>query len=171
MHGQLEQHAGRWELRFVRRFPHPREKVWRAITEPEHLAAWFPTTIEGERAPGAPLRFRFPGDAAPPVDGEMLAYDPPSLLELCWGDGDTLRFELAPDGEGTVLTFVNAFDELGKAARDAAGWHTCLDLLAHRLAGDEPPWAPDERWGAVHPGYVERFGPEAAVSGPPLPPE
>lgn len=171
MDGQLEQGDGRWQLRFTRRLPHPPEKVWRALTEPEHLAAWFPTTIEGERAAGALLRFEFPGGEAPAFDGEMVAYEPPSLLELRWGPGDTLRFVLRPDGDGTVLTFVNAFDELGKAARDAAGWHACLDLLGYRLAGGKPPWAPSERWAAVHPSYVERFGPEAAAVGPPVPPQ
>src|SRR5690349_19150882 len=76
---------GRWKLRFERRLIHPQEKVWRAITEPEHLEAWFPTTVEGERAAGARLRFSFPGGQAEPMDGVMLAYDPMSLLELQWG--------------------------------------------------------------------------------------
>lgn len=167
MYGELEELAGRWVLRFTRRLAHPPEKVWRALTEPEHLAAWFPTTIEGERAAGARLRFAFPGGEAPPVRGEMISYDPPALLEFRWGDDDTLRFELEPDDDGCVLTLVNTFDERGKAARDAAGWHECLDLLAHHLSGQEPPWAPRERWQEVHPAYVERFGPDAATIGPP----
>jgi uncharacterized protein YndB with AHSA1/START domain len=165
--GQLEQRDGRWRLRFTRRLAHPPEKVWRALTEPEHLAAWFPTTIEGERAAGAPLRFAFPNGEAPPIDGEMLAWDPPSLLELRWGGGETLRFELRRDGDGCVLTFMDTFDEVGKAARDAAGWHACLDVLAHHLEGDAPPWTPGQRWQEVHSGYVDRFGPEAATIGPP----
>jgi hypothetical protein len=97
----------------------------------------------------------------------MLTYEPPSALEFEWGEEETLRFDLEPDGDGTVLTFLNTFDELGKAARDAAGWHACLDLLEHRLAGEEPPWGPNERWAEVHAGYVERFGAEAATIGPP----
>lgn len=165
--GQLEHLDGRWQLSFTRRLPHPPEKVWRALTEPEHLAVWFPTTIEGERAAGATLRFAHRDDAAPPVEGEMLACDPPRLLELRWGDDETLRFELRPEAGGTVLTFVNRFDEVGKAARDAAGWHACLDVLAHHLAGSAPLWTPRERWQQVHPSYVERLGPEAAAIGPP----
>ncbi len=39
------------DVRFSRRLPHPPEKVWRALTEAEHLAAWFPTTVEGELRP------------------------------------------------------------------------------------------------------------------------
>jgi len=56
--GQLEAGGDSWRLRFTRSLPHPPEKVWRALTEPEHLDAWFPTTIEGDRQAGAALRFR-----------------------------------------------------------------------------------------------------------------
>jgi uncharacterized protein YndB with AHSA1/START domain len=164
--GTLAQVEGRWELRFVRRLPHPPEKVWRALTEPGHLAAWFPADMEGDRAAGARLRFVFRNGEGPAADGEMLAYDPPSLLEYRWGD-EILRFRLEADGHGCVLTLVDVFDEVGKAARDAAGWHSCLDVLDHHLAGDRAPWPPERRWAEVHPGYVERFGPEAATLGPP----
>jgi uncharacterized protein YndB with AHSA1/START domain len=167
--GTLEQIEDRWRLQFTRKLPHPPEKVWRALVEPEHLEAWFPTRIEGERAAGAKLRFVFPEDEGPPADGEMLVYDPPTLLEYRWGDDETLRFELAPDGDGTgtVLTFLNTFVEIGKAARDGAGWHGCLDLLGYHLSGEEPPWKGNDRWAEVHPGYVERFPPEASTIGPP----
>ena len=37
----------------------PSGSVWRALTDPDHLQAWFPTTIEGELSAGAPLRFGF----------------------------------------------------------------------------------------------------------------
>jgi hypothetical protein len=69
-YGDLDQlDDGRWQLRFTRVLSHPVEKVWRAITEPDHLAHWFPTTIEGERAAGAPLRFSFEEDQWPARDG------------------------------------------------------------------------------------------------------
>jgi uncharacterized protein YndB with AHSA1/START domain len=165
--GQLERTGDACRLRFTRRLPHPPDKVWRALTEPEHLRAWFPTDIDGERAAGAPLRFVFREADGPTIDGEMLRYEPPSLLELRWGDDETLRFELRPDGDGCVLTFVNTFAPVGRAARDAAGWHACLDALALHLAGQPLPWKPAERWGQVHPSYVERLGPEAATIGPP----
>ena len=163
MHGRLEQlDDGRWQLRFTRTLPHPPEKVWRALTEPEHLAHWFPTTIEGEREAGAPLRFSFRGGEAPAFDGEMIAFEPPSLLELRWGD-DVIRLELRPRGEGTELTLLDTLDDRGKGARDAAGWHVCLDNLEAHLRGEEA----DTEWRAVHVEYVERFGPGAATIGPP----
>ena len=166
MLGELHSRDGRYQLRFRRILRHPPERVWRALTEAEHLRAWFPADIEGERAAGARLRFVFRNDEGDPSDGEMLVYDPPRVLELRW-DEELLRFELEPGDGGTVLTFVNTFDELGKAARDAAGWHACLDILGYELAGDEPPWSPEDRWEEVHGEYVERLGPEASTIGPP----
>jgi uncharacterized protein YndB with AHSA1/START domain len=164
--GELDKREGRWQLRFTRALRQPPEEVWRALTDPARLAAWFPTDIEGERASGAPLRFVFRHGEGPTMDGVMLVYDPPTLLEMRWGDEETLRFELRPDRAGTLLTFVNSFDEIGKAARDAAGWHACLDALGG-LLGDEGPAPASSRWQQVHPVYVERFGPEASTIGPP----
>src|SRR5262245_20151101 len=58
-YGELHVTDGRGVLRFTRRLNHPPEKVWAALIEPEQLAAWFPTTIDGQRAAGASLTFRF----------------------------------------------------------------------------------------------------------------
>jgi uncharacterized protein YndB with AHSA1/START domain len=163
--GTLEQAGTRHRLRFTRTLSHPPEKVWRALTEDRELQAWFPTTIEGERTAGAPLQFNHRYRDLPTMHGEVLACEPPSLLEFSWG-GDILRFELRAEGSGTVLTLTDTFEELGKAARDAAGWHECLDRLGAELDGGEQP-SPGSVWERVHDGYVEEFGPEAATIGPP----
>jgi uncharacterized protein YndB with AHSA1/START domain len=161
--GTLAKQGDRWQLTFTRRLAHPPAKVWRAVTEPEHQAAWFPQEIVGERRAGAALRFVTDGGDG--FDGEMIVFDPPSVMELTWGT-DLLRIELAPDGAGTVLTLTDTFDDLGKAARDAAGWHECLDRLVCELDGTTPLEL-SVRWREVHPLYVERFGPDAATIGPP----
>ena len=127
--GTLTREGDRWMLTFTRKLAHPREKVWRAVTEPEHLAAWYPQEIVGERRAGAPLRFV--SSAGDGFDGQMLVFDPPEVMEFTWG-ADRLRIELRADGAGTVLTLTDTFDELGKAARDGAGWHECLDRLVSR---------------------------------------
>ena len=108
--GHLDRRDGRVRVRFTRRLGYPPQTVWRVLTEPEHLAAWFPTTIEGERAAEARLRFSFRDMAADPIEGEMLAFEPPSL------------------------------DELGRTARDGAGWHACLDLLGFEVAAQVAPF-------------------------------
>jgi uncharacterized protein YndB with AHSA1/START domain len=166
MLGQLKQLEGRWQLRFSRKLEHPPDKVWRALVEPEHLEAWFPTTVEGDRADGAPLKFSFREDEVPPMNGEMITYEPHSLLEFKWSE-DVLRFELQPVEDGTLLTLFDTFDELGKAARDAAGWHVCLDLLEGHIKGAAPPADQGSAWKGVHARYVELLGPEAATIGPP----
>jgi uncharacterized protein YndB with AHSA1/START domain len=152
MYGTVHQlDNGRWQLRFTRTLRHRQGRVWRAITEPEHLAQWFPTTIEGERAASARLRFSFPGGGAPPMHGEMLAFEPESVMELRWGP-DVIRIELRPIDDGTELTLLDTLEERGKAARDGAGWHVCDQMKA---------------WHDVHSHYVESFGPAAATIGPP----
>jgi uncharacterized protein YndB with AHSA1/START domain len=167
MYGTLEERDdGRWQLRFTRTVGHPIEKVWRAVTEPQHLALWFPSTIEGEREAGARLKFSFPGGTVDPIGGEMLAYDPPSLLELRWGT-DVLRIELRPVDDGTELTLVDVLDDLGKGVRDGAGWHTCLDALEAALNGSESARRQLGRWAELQPRYAERFPAAAAVIGPP----
>ncbi|HEY3829780.1 MAG TPA: SRPBCC family protein [Solirubrobacteraceae bacterium] len=165
-YGRLERDHERAIVCYTRRLPHPPSRVWRALTEPEHLATWFPTTIDGERAAGARLIFRFADMNLPPMEGEILAFEPPSLLEFRWGP-DLLRFELVPDDERTTLVFTATMEEFGKAARDGAGWHTALDLLAYELSGEQPPVTSSERWHEVNGAYAERFGPEASMIGPP----
>jgi uncharacterized protein YndB with AHSA1/START domain len=159
MQGTLEAADTRWRLRFTRRLAHAPEKVWRAIVEPEHRDAWFPQRIVGNWSVGAPLTFESEyGD----FDGEVLAYEPPSLVEFRWGT-DQIRLEVRPDGDGTLLTLLDTFDELGKASRDAAGWHVCLDGLESSLNGKKSR----TEWKAVHPRYVAEFGAEASTIGPP----
>jgi uncharacterized protein YndB with AHSA1/START domain len=165
-YGKLEtSDSGEPRLRFERLLAHPREKVWRAITEPEHLAHWFPTSIDGQRAAGARLELVFPKGEAPPFDGEMLVFDPPSVMELRWGP-DTLRLELYPTAGGTLLVLLDTLEELGKAARDGAGWHTCLDGLAALLNHKNLEDATD-RWTEVHAVYAADFGHDATSIGPP----
>jgi uncharacterized protein YndB with AHSA1/START domain len=165
MLARLTHPDGRHQLVFTRTLRHAPEKVWRALTEPEHLAAWFPHEIRGGWDVGAVLGFA-EGDGNAAFSGEVLVYDPPKLLEFTWGT-DALRFELEPLGEGCVLTLTDTFDELGKGARDAAGWDTCLDLLEAGLDGVDVPWEQGERWTHWHEQYVAALPAEATTIGPP----
>lgn len=166
MLGELVRHDDGDEIRFIRHLDHDVEAVWAAVTEHDHLAAWFPQALRGEWAVGAALVFEADEPAGFSFGGKVLAVDRPRLLEFTWGT-DRLRFELSPDGAGCTLRFGDSVDELGKAARDGTGWHVCLDRLEHELARTSPPWTTSERWRALHPDYVEAFGPEASTLGPP----
>jgi uncharacterized protein YndB with AHSA1/START domain len=167
MNGTLEHTDAGPRLRFVRALAQPPEVVWRAITEPAQLAIWFPQRVSVERwEVGARLRFEHAHVAAATFASEVLAFDPPRLLEFRWGP-DVLRFELEPQGTGTRLTLLDTLEELGKAARDGAGWHVCMDQLEHALRASSPPWSSSERWREIHPSCVERMGAQAASIGPP----
>jgi uncharacterized protein YndB with AHSA1/START domain len=165
--GRLEPlEGGKWQLRFVRRLRHAPEKVWRALVEPEHMAAWMPARMDGERRAGAALRFVFAEEPSYDSTGEMLVFDPPRLLEYRWEE-EVLRFEVRSVEGGSELTFLSRFEEVGKAARDAAGWHLCLDLLEEHLDGTQSTQADEERWRPLSERYREAFGPEASTIGPP----
>jgi uncharacterized protein YndB with AHSA1/START domain len=166
MTGTLEQTEQGWRLCFVRHLAHAPEKVWAALTEPEQLAAWFPDTMSGELTVGARLTFSTEYESIPSFEGTVLTVDPPRLLEFTWGE-DTLRFEVEPAEGGSTLTLRDTIAELGKGARDGAGWHVCLDQLEASLAGTAPEWTPQARWQQVHPDYVAAFPAEAAILGPP----
>ncbi len=146
-------------LRFERFLPRPVEEVWRAVTDPSEMRAWFPTRIEIDRwVAGASLVHHFDGQALPPMSGEVLECSAPHRLVFTWGE-DTIGFDLSPTEGGTrfVLT-----EELAasRAARNAAGWEVCLDRLVDGAAGED--WLPRfERYTA---SFVPLLG---AQEGPP----
>jgi uncharacterized protein YndB with AHSA1/START domain len=83
-------------VRFERTFAHPVQAVWAAVTDPDALEQWFPTTVWwGQLRPGAPIEFRFPTDRYPPMSGEVIAVEPERRLVFTWGE-DRLTFQLEP---------------------------------------------------------------------------
>jgi uncharacterized protein YndB with AHSA1/START domain len=138
--GHYERVDGRPLVRFERTFPHPVAAVWRAITEPRQLEKWFPTTVEfSELRAGAPIAFRFTTHDLPPMDGAFVDVDEPRRLAFTWGE-DVLTFALSERDGGAAcrLAFSVVLDDAGKAARDSAGWESCLDRLAVTTAGQAP---------------------------------
>ncbi|HLK45033.1 MAG TPA: SRPBCC domain-containing protein [Acidimicrobiales bacterium] len=162
--GVLSTGGRRPTVRLERVLRDPPSVVWRALTEPDELAGWFPCGVRldegGSWSVGARLTFSFPATEVDlTLTGEVLEVDPPHVLAYTWGD-DVLRFELAPEGAGTRLTLVNELDAAA-AARNAAGWEVCLDRLEG--VGEGAPWWP--RFEA----YRSRFEPLLGVTqeGPP----
>lgn len=132
----LESADNGYRLRFERRLDFPLERVWRAITEPEELAHWFP--------PGEEL--------------QVTESEPARLLAGTWY-GDELRFELRPEGDACVLVFTHTFAEREKAARDAAGWDRVFVRFDALLRG-EPMSEKEslEGWSDVHERYAADLG-------------
>jgi uncharacterized protein YndB with AHSA1/START domain len=153
MHGTYETIDGKPAVRFERRLAHPIERVWQSITDPGELEHWFPCQVSGDLRPGATLTFSFPGHEMPDTEGEVTDIDPPRLLAYWWGT-EHLRFELEPDGDGTLLRLTHVLSSPDQAARDAAGWHVCLDRLERVSTGE---------WRELYEDYEARGLPTGAA--------
>lgn len=155
MNATLRTIDGRSVLRVERRLPHPPEKVWRALTESDHLTHWFPSDVEMEPLVGGVVRFVFPEGEAPPNEGIVKEFDPPRVLAYTWHE-DVLRYELQARGDDCVMIFTHTFDDRAGAASFASGWEVCLDALERVLSGQPADEQGD--MSALHESYVARFG-------------
>jgi uncharacterized protein YndB with AHSA1/START domain len=164
MYGTYETIDGRPAVRFERSYPHPVDHVWRAVTEPAQLARWFPTTVEADLREGGEMTFTFPGGELEPIDGRVLLLEPQRRFAFRWGD-EEIRIELEPDAGGCRLRFTHLISSADAAARNAAGWHVCLDRLAGLLAGDAgdaPGTEATDEWSELYEEYQRRGVPAGA---------
>ena len=164
MYGTYETIDGKPAVRFERRYPHPVNRVWRAVTEPEQLAHWFPNTVEVDLCEGGHMHFTFPGGEMEPIEGAVTTLDPPRRFSFTWGE-EHLHIELEPDGDGCRMRFTHVLSTREQAARDAAGWHVCLDRLEQLLAGaagEAPGSEPTDEWGEHYEAYQRRGLPAGA---------
>lgn len=163
MSGTLIPNGDRPSVRLERHLADSPAVVWRALTEADGLAGWFPCRIiveGGAWKVGARLEFPFPPDVIDmTLEGEVLVVEEPHALAYTWG-GDTLRFELHDHDGGTRLVLVNELPR-PNAARNAAGWDDCLD----RLTGRNPS---SDAWRDHFERYSREFAPELGPQdGPP----
>jgi uncharacterized protein YndB with AHSA1/START domain len=164
-HGTFVRHDGRPAVRFERHYPHPVERVWRAITDPDEVPAWFPASFEFEPWVGG--RIDFSGDPnMPDAAGTILAYAPPHAFACTWGT-DELHFTLQPVGvEACVLVLVNVLAHENAAARNATGWTICLGELTKVVAG-QPGSGPHDAdvtpFQPLYDAYVEGGMPHGAT--------
>jgi uncharacterized protein YndB with AHSA1/START domain len=155
---------GRPSVRVEREYPHAIEKVWRAVTTPEHLGQWFPSPVEIDLRPGGKIHFgAFEG--GPGATGTVEVVDAPRRLTFTW-DTDRMTFELAANGDSTTFVLIHSFDDRYGAPSFATGWDVCLAGLRSVLAGE--PLPPPDRGIARHEELVHEFGldqPEVTESG------
>lgn len=134
--------------------PHPREQVWRALTDPALLAEWL---MPNDFQPRVGHSFTFRTDPAPGFDGvvdcEVLELRPPELLRIRWRGGPamdtTVTWQVVPEGRGCRLLLTHeGFDDTDPAQRATwrllgGGWRghlarrleDTLDTMAARLSG------------------------------------
>jgi len=152
----------RWTLVLVRELRHPPTKVWEALTEPEHLREWAPFDADRNLDSPGPVKLSTVGAPTPQVsESTVKRAEAPRLLEYGWGE-NAMRWELEPLASGTRLTLWHNIDRRF-IAMGAAGWHICLDVLAHLLAGDAigrivgGEAMKFEGWQRLHAEYAKQF--------------
>ena len=162
----IEKDGEKWTLVLVRELRHPPAKVWKALTDPEHLREWAPFDADRNLGTAGTATLTTVGAPKPMVsESEIKRADPPHVLEFSWG-GQDIRWQLEPQGSGgTRLTLWHNIDRRF-IAMGAAGWHVCLDVLDRSLT-DQPIGrivGPDAMkfngWQRLHAEYAEQFGVE-----------
>lgn len=151
---------GTLRLEYLRFYPHPVAKVWRALTDPEQTQLWW-AQARGSLRPGGQWDLRWlntPPDEEP-MDwwtGSVLEVQSERLFELENSAHGVLRWELSAaqrerNGEvvaGTELKFSCTLKgAIEQAASSMAGWHVHLEHLAAMLKGDQIDW---DNWYSVH---------------------
>lgn len=142
------------ELTLTRTFDAPRELVWQAWTDPDHMAQWWgPRGISTPREsivmdlrPGGRIQFDMVDDATGeryPNSGTFLEVEPPALIVWAddgFADGSgkgiaTIRFERV-DARTTMLT-LHLDADVDQTVRAGAeqGWGSSLDKLGKLLTG------------------------------------
>jgi uncharacterized protein YndB with AHSA1/START domain len=146
-------------MTFRRRLPHPIDVVWAALTDPAQRGAWFGQTVIDPR-PGGTIDM-VPSDPPAAVEakrltGRILVWDPPHVLEHEWQqrivEDGVVRYELAEDGDGTLLTFTHRGLSVRNAQGFIPGTHAFFDRLDAHLDGTRlPDWS--RRYAELAPAY------------------
>jgi uncharacterized protein YndB with AHSA1/START domain len=160
----IQKDGEKWTLVLVRELRHPPSRVWKALTDPEHLREWAPFDSDRNLGAAGTATLTTVGAPTPMVsETEVKRADAPRLLEFNWG-GQDIRWELEPlEAGGTRLTLWHNIDRRF-IAMGAAGWHVCLDVLERSLDGQPIGRIVGgnamklEGWQRLHAEYAKQFG-------------
>jgi len=127
-----------------RLFPHPPEKLWRALTESPLIAQWL---LSNDPEPTVGRRFQFRAQPMPQWDGlidcKVLVVEPLKRLSYSWvsmGLETVVEWTLTATEGGTHLRmeqsgFASDQDRAYKGAK--YGWQTFMGAMEKLLAGLE----------------------------------
>jgi len=150
---ELARFVDRWTVEYTRTYPHPIERVWRAITDPAEMSVWFSRITFEPRLGGA---YRALWEEPSMFQGVITAFEPPRLLRFGGphpGADAHWQFELEPVDGGTRMVFVQCIPpghevlarwplDPPESAPDTpwrpgtlSGWHIAFDNLGDVLNG------------------------------------
>src|SRR5215472_18635611 len=153
--GTISSDGSHATVRFERWYACSPMDLWDALTDPGRMARWLGAEVSIQTRPGGAVRLRWEG--ADEMHGVITAFEPGRLLEYTWNEAalgveSLVRFELRPEGAGSVLVLAHTRVPADQAPGFGAGWHGHLDALAAVLAGQ--PADPHERFRELRPQYV-----------------
>lgn len=162
----IEKDGERWVLVVRRVLRHSPDLVWDALTDPAQLREWAPFDANANLGhEGATVQLTTAGAPMLHVtETTITRAERPTLLVYHWGT-QQMRWELRPTDTGTQLTLWTSIDR-AYIAMGAAGWHLCLDVLDHALAGTPlgrivgRDAASFPAWQQLHAGYRAKFAAE-----------
>ena len=126
-----------------REFPHPPEKIWRALTQPHLIAEWL---MKNDFAPVVGHRFNLCGDWGGVLDCEVLTVEPNRTLSYTWNFAhddaafnlqSVVIFTLTPTPKGTHLRMEQSGfrpDQRQAYGGARAGWPQFFTNLEQVLA-------------------------------------
>jgi hypothetical protein len=156
---QVRKGGDKWTLILVRELRHSPEKVWEALTDPDHLREWAPFETDGSLGSVGTVQLTWMGTGRP-LETKVTRADAPSVLEY----NDT-RWELEALGSGTRLTLWSNIDRRF-ISMGAAGWHISFDVLDRFLSGNPigriagADAMKFEGWQRLNAEYAKQFGVE-----------
>ncbi len=121
-----------------RDFPHPPEKLWRALTQPHLIAEWL---MKNDFAPALGHRFQLRGEWGGTLDCEVLTLEAPRSLAYSWNFDHAnaalrlrsiVTFTLTPTATGTRLRVEQSGfqpDQRRAFGGARAGWEQMLARL------------------------------------------
>lgn len=137
-------------LMYQRRLPHPRETIWKEITDPKQLSGWMNTTAIINGRSGGTIDFVNTVSGFH-TSGNILVWEPNTVFEHEWhiapnpnlpqGESHSIiRWEMEQDGNSnTFLTLTHSYLSRSISLRFAPGWHAYLDRLEADLDNKELP--------------------------------
>ena len=122
-------------------FPHPPERVWRALTQSALIREWL---MDNDFEPVVGHGFKFQSKPVPNwngiIDGEVLVVEPYKKLSYTWGTmgmGTVVVFTLAATSTGTLLRMEHSgfrADQEANYQGATYGWRKFLGNLERVVA-------------------------------------
>jgi uncharacterized protein YndB with AHSA1/START domain len=123
--------GGTCAVRFTRYYRASPAEVWAALTDGVSLARWLAPVRDLDLSPGGGFELTLDGGGA--LHARVRAIEIERLLEFDWAatgeEPSVVRFELRPDGDGTVLALDHRLIDARVGMRAMRLWESHLRRL------------------------------------------